>query len=313
VAVSGDWDAVVIGAGVIGLTTAICLQEAGLRVLIRTADRPDRTTSTLASALVGPSFAAPGDRTRAWQAETARRLSPDQPGVSMRRGMMAARPAGAIPPTAAELPGFRLCTVDELPAGYGSGFWVEQPVVDMPPYLAYLSDRFRAGGGDLQVRPVGSLAEAARLAPRVANCSGLGAATLADDPQLTPVRGPKVVVANPGVEHFFMEAPFAPAWAGFIPHGDRVVLGGTRRESADTTPDPAEAAEILRRCALVEPRLAGAPILEHRVGLRPGRPEPRLAAERRDGGLVVHNYGHSGSGVMLSWGCATEAASLLTR
>jgi D-amino-acid oxidase len=309
----GRPDAVVVGAGVIGLTTAICLQEAGLRVLIRTGLPPAATTSNLASALVGPSFAAPGDRTRGWQAETVRRLSPDQPGVSVRSGLMAARPAGAVPESAHQLPGFRLCPDAELPAGYGTGFWVEQPVVDMPPYLRYLADRFTAAGGELRVRPVASLAEAVRLAPRVANCSGLGAATLAGDPAVTPVRGPKVVVANPGVEHFFIEAPFAPAWAGFIPHGDRVVLGGTRRDSGDTTPDPAEAAEIVRRCAAVEPRLAGAEILEHRVGLRPGRPEPRLASEPRDGGLVVHNYGHSGNGVMLSWGCAKEAADLLAR
>jgi len=32
----------------------------------------------------------------------------------------------------------------------------------------------------------------------------------------------------------------------------------------------------------VEPRLAGARILEHRVGLRPGRPAVRLEAEAVD-------------------------------
>jgi D-amino-acid oxidase len=52
-------------------------------------------------------------------------------------------------------------------------------------------------------------------------------------------------------------------------------------------------------------------VLAHRVGLRPARPTVRLAAEPGDGGpLIVHNYGHGGGGITLSWGCAREAAAL---
>jgi D-amino-acid oxidase len=47
------------------------------------------------------------------------------------------------------------------------------------------------------------------------------------------------------------------------------------------------------------------------VCTRPFRPAgPRLEAEAIDGKLVVHNYGHGGSGWSLSWGCAAEAAAL---
>jgi len=37
---------------------------------------------------------------------------------------------------------------------------------------------------------------------------------------------------------------------------------------------------------------------------------PRLEADRLDDKLIVHNYGHGGSGWSLSWGCAAEAVSI---
>jgi D-amino-acid oxidase len=59
------------------------------------------------------------------------------------------------------------------------------------------------------------------------------------------------------------------------------------------------------------PALAGARVRAHRVGLRPARPAVRLEAEHRDGRTVVHDYGHGGAGVTLSWGCADEVAALV--
>ena len=47
------------------------------------------------------------------------------------------------------------------------------------------------------------------------------------------------------------------------------------------------------------------------VCLRPFRPAgPRLELERFAEKVVVHNYGHGGSGWSLSWGCAEDAVSL---
>ena len=73
----------------------------------------------------------------------------------------------------------------------------------------------------------------------------------------------------------------------------------------------------MRDCAAVDTRLATARIIEHRVGFRPARPQVRLEAEdavAADGSsarLLVHNYGHGGAGVTLSWGCARAVASLV--
>jgi D-amino-acid oxidase len=60
------------------------------------------------------------------------------------------------------------------------------------------------------------------------------------------------------------------------------------------------------------PCLARAEISEHseiRVGLRPFR-RAGVRVECESGITVVHNYGHGGSGVTLSWGSAGEAALL---
>ncbi|HEX3731522.1 MAG TPA: FAD-dependent oxidoreductase, partial [Mycobacteriales bacterium] len=54
-------------------------------------------------------------------------------------------------------------------------------------------------------------------------------------------------------------------------------------------------------------------ILEHKVGLRPGRPTVRLEmVPTTSGTRLIHNYGHGGAGVALSWGCADEVVRLAT-
>jgi len=62
-------------------------------------------------------------------------------------------------------------------------------------------------------------------------------------------------------------------------------------------------------CAAIDPRLRGATILGHRVGLRPYRREVRLESEPFGDGVLWHNYGHGGAGISLSWGCAAAIAA----
>jgi D-amino-acid oxidase len=123
----------------------------------------------------------------------------------------------------------------------------------------------------------------------------------------------QVVVENPGLEGFFMSAPGPNEWASWHVHGDHVLLGGVRvHDEWDATPSAALAAGILERCTRLEPRLAGARVLGHRAGLRPERPQVRLAAELRDTVWCVHAYGHGGAGVLQSWGCALDVAALVS-
>ena len=309
-------DAVVVGAGVIGLTTGVCLAEAGLTTRIVTAAPTEHTTSYAAGAICGPVFDETDDPVGAWSQvgfdEFTALAADPRTGVRLRESVFVSPIGMTGPPPILRPTDVRALRPDEVSAGYASGFVATIPCVDMPRYLNYLGQRFEAAGGIVEGQELASLANAAELAPLIANCAGLGARKLVPDLSVRPIRGQHVVVENPGIDRVFMEPPFGPAWAGIIPHGDVVVLGGIAVEDDwNLEPDPEVAEQILRRCVAVEPRLRNARVVEHRVGLRPGRASVRLEREEIDGAVVVHDYGHGGTGVLLSWGCARDAVKLL--
>jgi D-amino-acid oxidase len=306
-------DVLVLGAGVIGLTTAVTLAEAGHDVLVRTAEEPHDTTSAAAGALWGPWLAEPAHRALPWAECGLRTLTAlaTCPGTGV--NLVAGRDVSMIehePPSwFSLLADARPCSANELPAGYTYGTWYTAPLVDMPIHLAYLVERLLAAGGAIERSPVSTLDGATALAPVVVNCTGLGARTLADDQQLYPVRGQHLIVSNPGITEFLeVDTGDSIDLIAIYPHGHHVVLGGTAEpRSWDREPNRATAEAILARCAAVEPRLRDADVLGHRVGLRPTRPQVRLESETHpDGARVIHNYGHGGAGVSLAWGCAAE-------
>ncbi len=191
----------------------------------------------------------------------------------------------------------------------------------MPAYLNYLVDQVLDHGGTIQLgKRLDSLAAAEidqELAARViVNCTGMGAREFVPDASMTPVRGQVVIVANPGIDEFFVGECEQPEEITYIfPHGGIVLLGGTEQHgNASLATDLDAAKRIQQACAQVVPALAGAKVLAHRVGLRPVRPQVRLEVERlSDGRAVVHNYGHGGAGVTLSWGCAQTVAQTVTQ
>jgi D-amino-acid oxidase len=311
-----DLDILVIGAGVSGLTTAICLAEAGLRVKIWAAEPPEQTTSYAAGAMWGPYLVEPVDRVRVWSAQTLdvlRQLATDpQTGVRLIPGVEASRKPVDPPEWGSRLDGFRMCDASELPDAFTIGWRYTAPLIDMPTYLGYLARRLAAARGSIEIHQVRSLDQPVGVAPIVLNCAGMGARDLVPDPDLSPIRGQLVVVENPGITEFFSEdtGP-SPDLTHFYPQGNTLVLGGTAQPGDWSRKPNSESAEaIVARCAEVEPRLRNARILGHRVGLRPTRPCVRVEGEQLDDIHVIHNYGHGGAGVTLSWGCANEARDI---
>ncbi|WP_307870614.1 FAD-dependent oxidoreductase [Saccharopolyspora endophytica] len=308
----------VIGAGVHGLTCGVVLAEAGRHVRIRTAERPRETTSAVAGAMWGPARLKPPERVLYWatlsHAEFTALARDEDSGVHLAAGRMAARIdlGDVVPPETKLIPDLHRCGEQELPEGFVWGYRGTVPLIDMPRYLDYLLARFQAAGGEILLASVSSLADAVAESDTVVNCTGVGAHELVGDPGVHPVLGQHVVVRNPGIDEYFIELSEGGEFTSWMPHGDRVVLGGV---SVDhdwrRTPRAEISARIRRRVAQLEPRLADAEVLEETVGLRPGRDSVRVDVEHFEGARIIHDYGHAGCGVGLSWGCAFEVADLV--
>ena len=281
------------------------------------ADRGEDTTSSVAAALWYPYRALPRDRVTRWSRETHIELTAivardETAGVRLVPGRELVRDRGE-PWWLGAVPLLEHVSAQELPAGYGDGWALTLPVADMTRYLPWLERRLVELGGTVGERRLGSLDEALETSPVVINCAGLAAGRLAGDESVVPIRGQVVLVSRPPeLGEWLLDQSDEDALTYVVPREETVVLGGTAEVGvADTRPDPATAEAIRARCLALAPALADAPVVGHRVGLRPGRATVRLEAEPRPDGLVIHCYGHGGAGVTLSWGCADDVAGIV--
>lgn len=308
----------VVGAGIIGLTTAITLTDAGHRVHILTAEHPTDTTSAAAGALWGPWLVEPRDTILRWAAHTLATLTAlaTEPGTGVRiaSGIDAARENYPPPDWAHLQPQRRPCTPGELPDGYRHGTRYHAPLVDMPTHLTYLTHRFHRAGGTVTRRTVTNLPELLRETDIVINCTGSGSSALVPDADLYPIRGHHVITTNPGLTDFLeVDTGTSSDLIAIYPHQQHVIIGGTAQPHQwDRTPDNATTQAILTRAIHLEPRLADAQILGTRVGLRPTRSHVRVESDPTHPGLH-HNYGHGGAGVSLAWGSADDTLTRISR
>ncbi|MFJ3338781.1 FAD-dependent oxidoreductase [Streptomyces sp. NPDC086766] len=307
-------EVVVVGGGVVGLTTAVVLAEGGRRVRVWTREPAERTTSAVAGALWWPYRIEPVSLAGEWALQSLAvyeelAARPEETGVRMVEGVHGETRLDSLGPWAARVPGLRAARAGEYP---GTGLWARLPLIDMPAHLPWLRERLLRAGGTVEERTVRDLA--AVDAPVVVNCTGLGARDLVPDAEVRPVRGQLVVVENPGITTWLTSVDHASAATTyFFPQPGGLVLGGTAEEDVwSLTPDPAVAERIVARCAVFRPEIAQARVLGHRVGLRPARHAVRLERVPLPGGRVlVHHYGHGGAGVTVAWGCARQAAGLV--
>ena len=303
----------VVGAGVSGLSCAVRLLEAGHEVEV-ISDRfsPD-TVSDIAAAIWYPFLTAPADRADGWSIATyaeLERLSEREPqsGVRMRDGREYLRQAVDPPEWSEDIAAFRILDDSEIPEGYVFGWQFRAPVIEMQLYMPWLRSRVEALGGSFVQSFVEDLSEVSGEV--VVNCVGLGARELCGDEEVRPVRGQVIFIdQDPGIGHFDQQ-PETLTYT--IPRSDVTVLGGTAQVDDWGMDIRAEDDKlILSKVEALWPELDRSRIIGGAVGLRPSRSEVRLEVEYIDERKVVHNYGHGGAGVTLSWGCAEEVANLV--
>lgn len=308
----------VVGAGVSGLSCALALSCAGVPVRIWARELPHATTSRVAAALWYPYRVAPIERVRGWALASYAffdRLTASRYAAAgvRHREVLELFPADAHPADwRLELAGFRVATQAEVPEGYGSAYLYQAPVVDTGRYLDFLVDALRRRGIEIETRTLESWDAAFDAAPVVINCVGLGARELCNDPAVHPLRGQIHRVNAPRQSQVVLDEYSSDEVRYVVPRIDDCILGGSAEPGReDLEVDAAVRERIVDDCRRLAPALEGSTPLGDHVGLRPCRDEVRLEVERHPRGTLVHNYGHGGAGVTVSWGCAAEVLERL--
>ncbi|XP_022250332.1 D-aspartate oxidase-like [Limulus polyphemus] len=301
---------VVIGAGVVGLSTALCIQEImpGVELTVIADKFENDTLSSGAGGLFRPDDnIGPSNKIfKEWCRDSYNHFmsilqTPDasEAGIQQLSGYhFSSINQEYVKNEVLEelLPLLRPATDQEhklFPPELKAGMFFTTTVTDCYRYLPWLRKRV-AGQFDV-----------------VVNCTGLGSKTLFGDKFLIPVRGQVIKVSAPWIKHFYYADD-----TYIIPGVDYVTLGGTKElGNWKTELSSHDRQSIWERCIRLVPSLQKSKVLWEWVGLRPFRQPVRVEKEIRNLNSgkqkVVHNYGHGAHGVSLSWGTAKHAARLV--
>jgi D-amino-acid oxidase len=284
----------------------------GLEVRLVAERLSPETVSDTAAAWWYPFLVEPLIKTNRWSSESFVefvRLMEEEglEFITMRAGREYLKRPCRPPGWSESINHFRILEKSEIIEGYSFGWEIEAPVIEMSHYMPWLKSKFELLGGSIETRKISDFDELE--SELIVNCSGLGAREICHDEEVVPVRGQVVYIKqDPGFGRYD-QRPESLIYT--IPRRDVTVLGGTAQKG-DWTMEIREEDEedILKKCESLWPELDRANIVGRAVGLRPSRTEVRLEKEHVGDKVVVHNYGHGGAGVTLSWGCADEVARL---
>jgi len=243
----------VLGAGVMGLSTARLVQEAGFPVTIYAKALPPDTTSNIAGGQIMPfSVYKPGRESAEFRAQLLAAMD-----YSWRRFQIMVGEEYGIRwlPTYEQSDNMgpspldpyyvdaKLLTAAENPFPATPMQRFTTMYVEVGHYLRQLTRDFELAGGRIVVREFATPAEIGALSEGlVFNCTGLGSRALFNDTAMEPKRGQlAVLLPQPEVQYAYSGN------SGYMfPRADGILLGGTFEIGEwDPTPQPAAIARIV--------------------------------------------------------------------
>ncbi|WP_347372552.1 FAD-dependent oxidoreductase [Aequorivita sp. Q41] len=304
----------VIGCGIVGLTSAIKLQEKGVQVTIVSKARFDKTVSSKVGAIWFPFEVHPKEKANNWAALAYAEYLADVKegnGVAFIPFITAYTEASNTDWTLLLPKGsVRKALVSEIPKGIKTAFISTVPLAEPLLYLPYLFNRFIARGGIFKEQTITSLEEASALNSLIINCTGLGAKELCKDTDLHPMRGQIVRCKKMDIPSC-ADSTKKGALSYIINRSEDCVIGGTDYENDwNTNIEKSDTDLIIKRILDGGLSKKTPEIIEEIVGLRPKRSAVRFEFDK-DFPNVFHNYGHGGAGFTVGWGCAIELAEII--
>lgn len=315
----------VLGAGVVGITTALLLQEQGLEVTVYTHQDPKETTSIKAGAVFEPY--RPGNMSKEEMLNFVRfgleryyQVISQNPEAQtgMRLHTLYSPSIGKTDlsqiPFLEAMPSFKLLTGIDVPGDFQSAVMYEGiPFIDPTKALPFFVEEFlKKDGLIVKTSKVTDLDQFLKEITQdtLINCTGLGSRELVGDLTLRPMRG-QIVVLNrtPDWRHSVL----ADDGSYLFPRMEETILGGTTEIDEwqeITTKD--EIQRIITRAQVLWPEInPDLDIARTYAGLRPFRDDGvRIEIEQWGQKRVIHNYGHGGSGWTFNWGSAKKVVEL---